>query len=73
MSNTQTFPAGIAVGIGRQGRRFGRAMFAAVALIVVVAVAIVTLALRSSDSAPATPVHVPATWNTPSCPLHGVC
>ena len=72
MNTTHTFPAGIAVGIGRQSRRFGRAMFAVAALIVVVAVAVVTLAIRSNDTAPAAP-HVPATWNTPNCPLHGLC
>ncbi len=73
MNTTHAFPAGIAVGIGRQSRRFGRAIFAFAALIVVGAVAVVTLAVRSGDTAPASPVHVPATWNTPDCPLHGVC
>lgn len=73
MNTTHTFPAGIAVGIGHQSRRFGRAMFALAALIVVVAVAVATFAIRSSGSAPAAPVPVPATWNTPNCPLHGVC
>jgi hypothetical protein len=48
-------------------------MFALAALIVVVAVAVVTLAIRSSDSAPAASARVPATRNTPDRPLHGVC
>ena len=74
MSTTQTFPAGIAVGIAKQGRRFGHAVFAVAAMLVVIAVAIVTLAVRNTGSVPASPAtHTPATWNTPSCPLHGVC
>jgi len=69
MSTTQTFPASV----GEHTRHFGRAAIALLALIVVIAVAVVTLALTRGDAKSTTvpTAHVPATANTPTCPLHG--
>jgi hypothetical protein len=70
MSSTQTVPTSI----GGHARHFGSAAIGLLALVLVIAVAVVTLALTHGDAKPSTvPVHVPLTWNTPNCPIHGQC
>ena len=69
MSTAQTIPTSV----GEHTRHFGRAAIALLALIVVIAVAVVTLALTRGDAKSTTvpTVRVPLTWNTPNCPIHG--
>ena len=68
MTQTQALPTEAA----SANHRFGHAVIAAAALVIAVAVALVTLVLLRDDvSAPADPTG-PA-GNVPACPLRGVC
>jgi hypothetical protein len=74
MTQTQALPTGTA-GIGPQRRRLGTAVVAVLALLITIAVAVLTLALVNDDAgAPVPPVvRESPTWNTPECPLRGIC
>ena len=68
MTQTQALPTEAA----SPNHRFGHAVIAAAALVIAVAIALVTLVLMRDDAGAPTDPIVPA-GNVPACPLRGVC
>jgi hypothetical protein len=74
MSQTHALPTGT-VAADPHPRHLGAAVLAVLVAIAVVTILFVTLALAGGgNDTPAPPVVREApTWNTPNCPLHGIC
>jgi hypothetical protein len=77
MSQT-TIPSTFELPPAHGARHYGRAVFAAVALVIAIAVTLLVIAWTHDGTAksqtPPPPVtRVAPTWNTPECPRIGYC